>query len=141
VPFANAEGYFIAAEMQGDGDQDALTPAGVLVGNVDPTTLQDINFDDGTSCACNIMLMMLVNSHKQRIILTYIVMPCIMRRKRSLSRSRELINLMHRQHWSGRRIRRFNWRRRKPILGMILRNVERDPLGQAGLLSLTVSQT
>lgn len=52
MPFVNAEGYSVAAEMQGDGDQDALTPAGALVGDVDPTTLQDINFDDGTFRAC-----------------------------------------------------------------------------------------
>jgi DNA helicase INO80 len=61
VPFANAEGYFVAAEMQGDGGQDELTPAGALVGDVDPTTLQDINFDDGTFRACNITLTMFID--------------------------------------------------------------------------------
>lgn len=35
--------------MQDDGAEDALTPAGVMVGDVDPALLQDINFDDGES--------------------------------------------------------------------------------------------
>jgi DNA helicase INO80 len=35
-----------AAEVQGDGEDDA-TPAGALFDDVDPASLQDINFDDG----------------------------------------------------------------------------------------------
>ena len=43
-----------AAEMQGDGDADESTPAGALVGDVDPTSLQDINYDDGAFLTHNI---------------------------------------------------------------------------------------
>lgn len=32
--------------MQGDGAEDSA-PAAALVGDVDPSSLQDINFDDG----------------------------------------------------------------------------------------------
>lgn len=38
----------LAAEMQGDGENDE-TPAGALLEDVDPESLQDINFDDGAS--------------------------------------------------------------------------------------------
>ena len=38
---------FLAAEMQGDEATES-TPAGALLGDVDPSQLQDINFDDGT---------------------------------------------------------------------------------------------
>lgn len=54
MSFRHAESSSVAAEMQGDGGEDELTPAGVLVGDVDPTSLQDINFDDGTFHTCNI---------------------------------------------------------------------------------------
>lgn len=38
---------FSAAEMQGDEASES-TPAGALLGDVDPSQLQDINFDDGS---------------------------------------------------------------------------------------------
>ena len=37
---------FLAAEMQGD-EANESTPVGALLGDVDPSQLQDINFDDG----------------------------------------------------------------------------------------------
>jgi hypothetical protein len=50
--------------MQGDGGGDELTPAGAMVGDVDPALLQDINFDDGGFCACNVMVTIFINSLK-----------------------------------------------------------------------------
>src|SRR5882762_10080477 len=124
--------------MQGDG-VDVSTPVGALVGDVDPTSLQDINFDDGAFCVYNIIR--IITYHLiQRITPIYTGTRCVMRRKRSLLRNKELSNSMSRLRWNERRIRRFNWQKRRHILGMILRKVERDLLGQAKVLSSTVSR-
>src|ERR1700734_791968 len=124
--------------MQGDAGEDVSTPAAALVGQVDPTSVQDINFDDGALSACNIII--IITKHFiQRIIPTYTVTRCIMLRKQLLLRSKELNNLMPRLLWSEKRTRLFNWQKPRPTLGTIPRSAERDLLDQVKLLLLTVS--
>lgn len=46
--YSTKHAVLVAADVQGDGEND-VAPAGALLEDVDPESLQDINFDDGVS--------------------------------------------------------------------------------------------
>lgn len=47
VNFLASHTRFLAAEIEGEPENPSEVPAGANLTDVDPNTLQDINFDDG----------------------------------------------------------------------------------------------
>ena len=108
----------LAAEVQGDTPETSAAPVGADLIDVDPSSLEEIDFDDGWLLYFFLLLRPLMY-FLQRIKPTFIVMPVLMHKRQLHLPSNVLNSLIHRLLLSARQMKHSNWQRLRRTFGMM----------------------